>query len=370
MTMNNEPIEKNRKPAVSDKSKTNVTRSKLAKIHISPKLAGVLNRISEIRARQIAVFPLQKRYTTQIGEPLKQIRERNATRVRELLQVVQEQNQRFESVAISNFSLSEIDSIHFEVPIFNNQFFTGLEVMGEVIDSLLEPVNKIISSGVLESLEERIKKFPENLIEPGGNVTLKQVFEMVKSDGIPLYAVPRMSTVLELVEADNGTNRRDMLIKYKESIFEDCKTILNKVSSEYAQEMRFFILKGLDALENGHAEAAQALFTNTLDTVHQNFWGQESNSRRAVTNHSRDSVVPELIVKMNFWEAFVFYPIWHSHKMYWVNRGDDIPVEYSRHASTHGVSRRQYKIENCIQVLMLVTSLLVYVDKNKQNSDS
>lgn len=242
--------------------------------------------------------------------------------------------------------------------------------MGEVIDSLLEPVNKIISPEVLESPKEIIKKFPENLIEPGGNVTLKQVFEVVKGDGIPLYAVPRMSTVLELVEADNGTNRREILIKYQESIFEDCKTILNKVSSEYAQEMRFFILEGLDALENGHAEAAQALFTNTLDTVHQNFWGQDSNSRRAVTNRSRDSEAPELIVKMNLWDAFVFYSIWNSHRMFWVNRGDNVPVEYSRHASIHGVSRRQYKIENCIQALMLVTSLLIYVDNIKKYSES
>ena len=61
MIMNNEPVEENSKPAVSDKSKTDVMRSRSAKIHISLELVGVSNRISEIRARQIAVFPLQKR---------------------------------------------------------------------------------------------------------------------------------------------------------------------------------------------------------------------------------------------------------------------------------------------------------------------
>ena len=362
MTMNNEPIEKNRKPAVSDKSKTDVTRSELAKVHISPELLRTSNRISEIfYARQIpalqeALKPFQGQYATHFEKILKPFREQNAARCRELFKVIQEQN-RF------------IDSIHFEFPVFNNEFSAGLEVIGEVIDSLLEPVYKIIFPETLESFKERTKKLPENLMEPGGNVTLEQVLEVNKGDGIPLYAVPRMSTVLELVEADNGTNRREVLVKYQESIFEDCKTVLNKVSSEYAQEMRFFILAGLDALESGHAEAAQALFTNTLDTVHQNFWGQDINSRRAVANRSRDSVVPEVIVKMNFWDAFVFTPIWNSHMKFFGHAGEEPPAEYSRHASVHGVSHRQYKLENCIQALMLVTSLLIYVDNIEQFSD-
>ena len=361
MTMNNKPIEKNRKPAVSDKSKTDVTRSGSAKIHISSELLRTSNRISElfydrkVPVLQEALKPFQGQYITHFEEALKPFREQNAAQCRALIKVIQEQN-RF------------IDSIHFEFPVFNNQFSTGLEVIGEVIDSLLESVHKIISPETLESFKERTKKLPENLMEPGSNVTLKQVLEMVKGEGIPLYAVPRMSTVLELVEADNGTIRREILVKYQESIFEDCKTVLNKVSSEYAQEIRFFILAGLDALENGHAEAAQALFTNTLDTVHQNFWGQDSNSRRAVANHSRDSAVPDVIVKMNFWDSFVFYPIWNSHRTFWAHKGDDVPVEYSRHASTHGVSQRQYKLENCIQALMLVTSLLAYIDNFSQET--
>jgi len=369
--MNNEPIEKNRKPAVSDKSKTDVTRNELAKVRISPKLVGTSNRISKLRARQIAVSPLQKRYTTQLGEALKPFREQYATHFEEALKPFREQNAARcrELLKVVQGQNPFIDSIHFEIPVFNNQFSASLELIGEVIDGLLEPVNKIISSEILESFKKRTKKFPENLMESGGNVTLKQVCELVKGDGIPLYAVPRMNTVLELVEADNGTDRREILVKNQESIFEDCKTVLNKVSSEYAREMRFFILAGLDALESGHAEAAQALFTNTLDTVHQNFWGQDSKSRRAVANHSRDSAVPEVILKMNFWDAFVFYPIRNSHMTFWVDKGDSLPVEYSRHASTHGVSQRQYKLENCIQALMLVTSLLVYVDKNERTSE-
>ena len=385
MTMNNEPIEKNRKPAVSDKSKTDVTRSELAKVRISPKLVGTSNRISKLRARQIAVSPLQKRYTTQLGEALKPFREQyathfeealkpfreqNAARCRELLKVVQGQNQPFESVAISNLSLPKIDSINFEIPVFSNQFSASLDVIGEALDNFLGSVNKTIPLEAFNLFKGLTKKIPENLIEVGSSIAAEQAVKMAKRDGIPLYAVPRMSTVLELVEADNGASRREILVKYQESIFEDCENVLGEISSEYAVEKKFFILAGLKALKNGHVEAAQALFTNTLDTVHQNFWGPDKQKRTVISNHKEGDELPQLIKNMNFLDMFVFAPIWNSHMKFFGHAGEEPPAEYSRHASVHGVSHRQYKLENCIQVLMLATSLLVYVDNIKKSSES
>ena len=120
----------------------------------------------------------------------------------------------------------------------------------------------------------------------------------------------------------------------------------------------------------GHVEAAQALFTNTLDTVHQNFWGLNKQTRTAISNHKEGDELPQLIKNMNFLDMFVFAPIWNSHMKFFGHAGEEPPAEYSRHASVHGVSRRQYKLENCIQALMLVTSLLIYVDNIKKSSES
>lgn len=85
-------------------------------------------------------------------------------------------------------------------------------------------------------------------------------------------------------------------------------------------------------------------------------------SRTAVSNHAEGDELPQLIKNMNFLDVFVFAPIWNSHMKFFGHAGDEPPTEYSRHASVHGVSRRQYKLENCIQALMLVTSLLVYIE--------
>ena len=387
MTMNNEPIEKNRKPAVSDKSKTDVTRSGLAKIHISSELLRTSNRISELfYARKIPVLqealkplqgqyatyfgealkllqgqyatyfgealkPLQGQYSTHFEEALKPFREQNAARCRELLEVVQGQN-------------PFIDSIHFEIPVFNDQFSASLELIGEAIENLLGSVNKTIPLEAFNLFKDAPKKFPENLMGVGNSLTIEQAFKMAKRDGIPLYCVPGKSVILELVEAGSRVSRRKILVKYQKSIFEDCKTVLNKISSEYALEKKFFILAGLNALENGHVEAAQALFTNTLDTVHQNFWGLDRQSRTAISNHAEGDELPQLIKNMDFLDIFVFAPIWNSHMKFFGHAGEEPPTEYSRHASVHGVSRRQYKLENCIQALMLVTSLLIYVEEN------
>ena len=156
MIMNNEPVEENSKPAVSDKSKTDVMRSRLAKIHMSSELLRTSNRISEIRARQIAVFPLQKRYATQIG----QIRERNAARCRELIKVVQKQNRFIDSAAIQNLSLPKIDSINFEIPVFSNQFSASLDVIGEALDNFLGSVNKTIPLEAFNLFNGLTKKIP------------------------------------------------------------------------------------------------------------------------------------------------------------------------------------------------------------------
>ncbi len=86
------------------------------------------------------MFPLQKRYATQIG----QIRERNAARCRELIKVVQKQNRFIDSAAIQNLSLPKIDSINFEIPVFSNQFSASLDVIGEALDNFLGSVNKTI----------------------------------------------------------------------------------------------------------------------------------------------------------------------------------------------------------------------------------
>ena len=66
---------------------------------------------------------------------------------------------------------------------------------------------------------------------------------------------------------------------------------------------------------------------------------------------------------MGLHRAYVWLPIWHAHEQFWKDKGDAVPRTFSRHASVHGASKTQYSKRNCVQVLMLVTSLIGYTDQ-------
>lgn len=359
MSVNNEINEENNEP-IAPKAFAPGINGFEVKVPVSLDLFGWSDTFS----------PISAQYMTQAIEALRQANEQNATQLRQVMKQIQEQHKLLGSVVVPKVMLPKIDLPRFELPVYSNQLSEIFSGMREALEGIQETINKILSPEVFAAYRNLGKFLPENLAEVDEDVTLKQVLALVREDGIPLYFVPRSNIVRDLVYSDSASRRRDVLVECKELIFEDCRGVLNRISSEYALEKKFFILAGLNALENGHVEAAQALFTNTLDTVHQNFWGLNRQSRAAISNHAEGDELPQLIKNMNFLDVFVFAPIWNSHMKFFGHAGEEPPAEYSRHASVHGVSRRQYKLENCIQALMLVTSLLIYVDENGKNSDS
>ena len=359
MAVNNEANEEKNEPIAPKASAAGINGFEV-KVPVPSDLFGWSDTFSPINAQ----------YMTQAIETLRQANEQNTAQIRQVMKQVREQNRLLGSVVVPKVLVPKIDLPRFELPVYSSQLSEILEELSETIAGIRESINKILSPEVFAAYRKLGKFLPENLAGLDDDVTLKQVLTLVRKDGIPLYVVPRSDIVRNLVYSDSASRRRDVLVECKELIFEDCRVVLNRISSEYALEKKFFILAGLNALENGHVEAAQALFTNTLDTVHQNFWGLNRQSRSVISNHAEGDELPELIKNMNFLDVFVFAPIWNSHMKFFGHEGQEPPSEYSRHASVHGVSRRQYKLENCIHALMLVTSLLVYVDENERTSES
>lgn len=61
-------------------------------------------------------------------------------------------------------------------------------------------------------------------------------------------------------------------------------------------------------------------------------------------------------------------PIWVAHEQFEPGGTALIPQTYARHATTHAVSGRQYNRRNAAQALLLLTSLVIYV--NEELADS
>ncbi len=119
---------------------------------------------------------------------------------------------------------------------------------------------------------------------------------------------------------------------------------------------------GIRAIKGGSHAAAQALFTVTLDTLITKLI-PDATRRSPITKRKTGHPVPAAIDDMGLRRVFVWLPIWNSHGKFWASKGHNVPSDYSRHASVHAVSRVLYSKRNCIQALMLITSLLGYTQQ-------
>lgn len=203
---------------------------------------------------------------------------------------------------------------------------------------------------------------PTNLRSHADEIQALQVHEFLEQEGIPLYLVPRGRTALRLLRAQGRSARRRVLGDCYESIIEDCAAVLEQADRAVVGDELRFALDGLGAMRAGHPRSAQAMFTVTLDTLIYRFYPDQA-ARRLITNRKKGADVPDVIDEMGVHEAMVWLPIWNAHEQFWKHKGDEVPRYYSRHASVHGVSSRQFSKRNCTQVLMLVTSLICYADR-------
>jgi hypothetical protein len=204
----------------------------------------------------------------------------------------------------------------------------------------------------------RINAFPPNLRPIAEDLDFEDVLSFVENEGIALYLVPRASTAKLLLTAKDRAARRAVLGRKFTSIVEDCTVVLDRCRSSVTTTAVEFIESGVAALNDGHLAPAQAMFTNVLETLLQTTLTK--SERSVMLSHKEGEGPQSLDLKVR--EAYVMLPIWRSYESYWKSRGDPIPTNYSRHATAHGVSKRQYSKRNTVQSLMLVTSYVGFVN--------
>lgn len=203
------------------------------------------------------------------------------------------------------------------------------------------------------------RSLPSNLQDCGEEVNFSEIISFLQQEGIPLYLVPRKRIVVRLIRAQNTAARRQVLSACHDQIVEDCVSVLGTVVNDWAGDELSFILDAIGAMRAGFVRSAQAMLTAVLDTLIRRFV-PDPKVRRSLTNHRNGANVPDVFDDLNLRQELVWLPIWNAHKAFWVDKGDLVPRVYSRHASVHGVSKRQFSKRNCVQVLMLVTSLVGY----------
>lgn len=236
-----------------------------------------------------------------------------------------------------------------------------LDAIQSVLAAQWAFVAKLDLNGTLSRLNHEL--LPPNLKSVADQVSASDVWKFLAHEGIPLYRVPRASIAMRFLHAPTHSARRRLLTTCSHQIIEDCGKVLDGCVSGEMRRFVEFTQDGLCAMNAGAHLSAQAAFTVTLDTLITALV-PDHDQRRVLTKKTHGTAVPDAIDEMQFHSALVWLAVWNGHLEYWVKNGDEIPSDYSRHASIHAVSRRQYSKRNCVQSLMLLTSLISWAEEH------
>lgn len=208
------------------------------------------------------------------------------------------------------------------------------------------------ASGIIRSF------YPPNLRDIDG-ITLSDIKAVAFDEGIPMYLVPRQETAALLLGADDLAARLGMLEERSGLIVEDCRAALAECESELMAPYVAKADEAAAAFEAGYPSAAQALTSSILEGLIWDYFGRDK--KRFVPNRW-GKTTPEAYDELGAHEFLAFAPVWQAFQQYDLTKGDLIPATFSRHATAHTVSEKQYTRANALQGLMLACSLVAHVD--------
>jgi hypothetical protein len=234
----------------------------------------------------------------------------------------------------------------FELPLIDLSAFTQLQTN----------LSRFVSGIDVGAIRRALRRGqPPNWNDLGDEVKLSELLELTDA-GLPTAWVPRASVLKELIDADDA-DRPAVFADRRSEIIEDCRTVLNDVTSPELVDLAELLHEALDVAYDGRLGAAQALAASIFDTALRKTIPQQSAryyvkvKAEIVDRHENAS-----IAEMRW--GFVHVPAAVVLNDFWEYRGDTIPTKFNRHASAHAVGRVQYTPANAVIALALATSLV------------
>lgn len=225
-------------------------------------------------------------------------------------------------------------------------------------------------STLFKNLVPAIKALQASFYPPNlraiDDLDFEDVHSVVMIAGIPLYGLPRTTIAEALIRAHGASKRRDILGRRWRTITADCREAVQSCSSSAVAPYIPFALAALDALQAGHTAAAQALAGSLVDTIVTSYFGED---RSKYTPHPQGKRTTDAYDEFTVREYIAFAPMWQTYQQFRVTDGDKVPATFSRHATAHAVSSRQYSRRNAVQAVMFACSLLYRLDEEAATID-
>lgn len=255
----------------------------------------------------------------------------------------------------SNIALPTIDASWF--PSFDSSWIRRLQ------QDVLRDLDSSVFDRLLESVRGRYRRLPPNWWDVTSPIDVDgdDVRTMLLMEGIPMAWVPSAPLIERLLNAENGNQRRQLITNGWRGIVNDCETAVGQLPSSGAQSHARFIRLCVKAIRDGHFETAQALAANLIDTLGTSFVTTAKTGHRwsLVTAKNQQKQLTRVEIR----NLLVLGPLSVAHNNF--AAGEEIPRTFTRHATAHGVSRRQYTRANALIAVMNATALLCWLERDR-----
>lgn len=194
---------------------------------------------------------------------------------------------------------------------------------------------------------------PPNWVDAEPRLKATDVLEFMRETRWCLVWVPRAEVVRRLVDSDQD-QRGEVLLSSSKEIVEDARSVLRAIEHPELQQVCKAAREVTDAIEAGLDMAAQSLAASCLSDVINTKFGMTFTEAR----EDFDIEDPMQIPWVRFRHASVLLLVAAALETYWHDK-TPVPPRFSRHASAHSVSEKQYNRENALAGLLLATAFLM-----------
>ena len=280
----------------------------------------------------------------------------------ETLKIIGEQYSSRYAEMIKSLTPLTRDVAKFKMPALALDYKTLFPDFARLHSSVIEQLRpaleaiQITQRGQFAGVISKVRTALQAALPPnwrGDDVVLpKNLEDLLLDEGLPLAWLPPKNILIRVFAAKDAGQRRRILGRKWPEITQAAIRELDTVADDSLTQHIKFAKEAAETLLSGHTSASQALSASLLDSILRAEF--DENDRRTVTGRKQRLNINDYPLRV----AIVLGGIWGAHGEYWPEKGHAIPRNFSRHASAHGVSRRQYSRINALLALMHVVGLL------------
>lgn len=186
---------------------------------------------------------------------------------------------------------------------------------------------------------------------------IERLRDIASEDGTPFAYSVDAETVLELLGASTTAERRSIIGDRRAQIEDHCESVLASMSAEATVAYTPHLFRQIQALRSGQHEGPQSFLTSVLDKIRKQ--NVLKVLRTAERRHRSGKLLPTDQASM----CLVVPALARAFDSYDPDGPRAGKVFYNRHATAHGQDLDlQFTTTNATIALMMVTSLLCYID--------